>query len=92
MEVCGELGGGADVFDFVHEDIDAFIQTGGNTLVKHLLEAFLLLDGRIEEIITIGKLGGNHLLGVEDVNHLLDEVANIDKFEEGDERFDASGL
>lgn len=90
VEVRWRLGGGADVFDFVHQDVDALVQPRGDALVEHLFEALLFFDGRVEEVVAVRQLGGDELLLVEDVDHLLDEVADVDELEEYDQWRDAS--
>lgn len=85
VEVRGFLRRGAHVLDFRHEDLDAFVQARGDALVEHLLEALLLLEGRGEEVGAVGEVGGDEFLLVEDVEHLLDQVADVDELEEGDQ-------
>lgn len=92
VEVRGCLGRGADIFDLVHKDVDTFVQASGDTLIKHLLKTFLLFSGDGEEVVAIREVGCDKFLRVEDVDHLLDQVADVDELEEGDEGFNTGGL
>ena len=89
VEVCRLLGCRADVFDFVHEHVYAFVQAGSDALVEHLLEAFLLFDRLVQEVVAVCELCGDHFLRVEDVDHLLDQIADVDELEECHEGLDA---
>ncbi len=86
VEVLGFLRGGADVLDFRHEDFDAFVQARGDALVEHLFETLLLFERGGEEVGAVGEVRGDEFLLVEDVEHLLDQVADVDELQEGDER------
>lgn len=89
VEVCWLLGCRADVFDLVHEHVYALVQAGSDAFVKHLLEAFLFFDGLIQEVVAVCELCGDHFLRVEDVDHLLDQIADVDELEECHEGLDA---
>lgn len=82
VEVGRGLRGGQDVFDLVDEDVDALVEPGRDALVEHLFEMLLFFDRGVEEVVAVDQFGGYEFLAVEDVDHLLDQVADVDELEE----------
>lgn len=80
-----------DMLQLVDQHIDTDVETGSYTLVQHLLEAFLFLRGRIEEVVAVCQSCSYQLLLVENIDHLLNQITNIDELEKGDQRGNAVG-
>lgn len=69
----------------IHQHVNPHIQASGHTFVQHLFKALLLLRSWIEEVIAVGEFWRDELSLVEYINHLLNEITYVDKFEKGNE-------
>lgn len=75
--VCGLLYCVVEVFDFVYEDVDVFVEICCDVFVEYLFEFFFCEVGLVEEVVFVCDFGGGELLFVEDVDYLGDEVVDV---------------